>query len=80
MEDFEIQGGIAFIILFYSQLDESYYIPFADIKKFYDRSINGGKKSFTYDEIDKSYIIKKAPGALIHYLDTLNKDLDSRED
>ena len=57
MEDFEKQGGISFILLFFSSLNETYYIPFKDIKFFYERSLKGGRKSFTYDEIDKSYRI-----------------------
>lgn len=80
MEDFEKQGGISFILLFFSQLDETYYIPFKDIKRFYDRSISGGRKSFTYDEINKEYLLKTAPGALVHYLEGINKDLQSREE
>ena len=55
MEDFEKQGGISFIILFFTSLNETYYIPFQDIKRFYERSISGGRKSFTYDEINKDY-------------------------
>ncbi len=79
MEDFEKQGGIAFILLFYSKLNETYYIPFADIKRFYERSISGGRKSFTYEEIDKSFLMKSAPGALIHYLEGVQLDLKKRE-
>jgi recombination protein U len=79
MEDFEQQGGVAFIILFFTQLNETYYIPFKDIKKFYDRSITGGRKSFTYDEIDKNYLLKSSTGALIHYLEGISRDLESRE-
>lgn len=79
MEDFEAQGGISFIILFFSQLDETYYIPFADIKRFYERSIQGGRKSFTYDEINKEYRLRSAPGALIHYLEGIHKDLENRD-
>ena len=79
MEDFEAQGGIAFIILFYTQLNEIYYIPFKDIKFFYERSINDGRKSFTYNEIDKKYKIGSAPGALVHYLEGINMDLNNRE-
>lgn len=78
MEDFEKQGGISFILLFYSSLDEIYYIPFKDIKFFYDRSVNGGRKSFTYDEINKDYRIKSTSGALIHYLEGIQKDLENR--
>ena len=80
MEDFEKQGGISFVILLYSHLNESYYIPFKDIKRFYHRSNNGGRKSFTYDEINKDYLLRSAPGALIHYLEGINKDLKTRED
>ncbi len=80
MEEFEQQRGIAFIILYFSHLDEAYYIPFRDIKKFYERSINGGRKSFTIDEIDKSYRIRSAGGFQVHYLEMLQKDLDEREE
>lgn len=80
MEDFEKQGGVSFIILFFSHLNESYYIPFRDIKRFYERSINGGRKSFTYEELDKNYMLQSAPGALIHYLEGINKDLTSRDE
>lgn len=80
MEDFEKQGGISFIILFYSHKNEVYYIPFCDIKKFYERSVTGGRKSFKYEEIDKKYKLGKAPGALVHYLEGMQRDLDSRND
>ena len=53
MEDFEKQGGISFIILFYSHRNEIYYLPFTQIKAFFERSINGGRKSFRFEEIDK---------------------------
>ena len=79
MEDFEKQGGISFILLFFSSLNETYYIPFKDIKFFYERSLNGGRKSFTYDEIDKSYRIHASKGVPVHYLDALQKDIMSRD-
>ena len=78
-EDFEKQGGISFIILFFTSLNETYYIPFQDIKRFYERSISGGRKSFTYDEINKDYRLHAAPGALIHYLEGIQRDLNERE-
>ena len=78
MEDFEKQGGISFILLFFSSLNETYYIPFKDIKFFYERSLNGGRKSFTYDEIDKNYKIKSTSGAVVHYLEGIKRDLQNR--
>ena len=37
MQNFEKQNGIAFIIIYYSQRDEYYYVPFIDIMKFWER-------------------------------------------
>ena len=78
MERFEKQDGISFIILYYAHKDELYYLPFSYIKKFYDRSKQGGRKSFRFDEIDTSYRINKKSGVPVHFLETLQKDLDSR--
>ena len=78
MEDFEKQGGISFILLFFSSLNETYYIPFKDIKFFYERSLKGGRKSFTYNEIDKNYKINSTSGAVVHYLEGIKRDLQNR--
>ena len=78
MEDFEKQGGISFILLFFSSLNDTYYIPFKDFKFFYERSLNGGRKSFTYDEIDKNYKINSTSGAVVHYLEGIKRDLQNR--
>lgn len=78
MSNFEKQGGIAFIILYFISYDEKYYIPFTDIKKFWNRSKDGGRKSFTYDEVNKEYKIRSASGIIIHYIEMIQKDLDSR--
>ena len=79
MENFEKQHGISFIILYFSARDEFYYIPFCDIMKFWLRGENGGRKSFTYDEIDKNYQLHGSKGVIVHYLATLQKDISIRE-
>ena len=79
MEDFEKQGGISFIILFYSHRNEIYYLPFTQIKAFFERSINGGRKSFRFEEIDKEFKLKSAPGAPVHYLEGIQRDLSLRD-
>lgn len=79
MENFEKQHGISFIILYFSARDEFYYIPFCDIMKFWLRGENGGRKSFTYDEIDKNYQIHGYKGVIVHYLEALQKDISIRE-
>lgn len=78
MTDFEKQDGIAFVLLYYTHRDEKYYIPYKDIKKFVERAADGGLKHFKYEEIDKTYRIDRKGGVLVHYLEQLQKDLDSR--
>lgn len=79
MKDFEDQGGIAFIVLMFTHKNEIYYVPFKDVLEFYERGMNGGRKSFMYDEIDKDYLISQSKGVLVHYLEQLQKDLESRD-
>lgn len=79
MREFEEQGGIAFIILHWTSLDEVYYIPFDELYKFWSRMQEGGRKSFTYDEIDHNWRIGRHRDVLVHYLEMIQKDLDRRE-
>lgn len=79
MEEFEKQGGIAFIILHFTADNEIYYIPFKDLYRFWKRMEEGGRKSFTYDEVDKNYRIHSRRDILVHYLEPLKLDLERRE-
>lgn len=79
MKEFEEQGGVAFIILSFTALDEVYYLPFADLYRFWRRMEEGGRKSFTYEEVDKSWRIRSVRDMYVHYLEQLQMDLDSRD-
>lgn len=79
MKEFEEQGGIAFIILHFTALDEMYYVPFRDLERFWKRMEAGGRKSFTYEEVDKTYQIRASRDILVHYLETIQKDLTERD-
>lgn len=79
MEEFERQQGIAFILLYYSHLDEAYYVPYGDIVQFYERAENGGIKHFKFQEIDKTYRIERKNGVPLHYLEMLQRDILQRE-
>ncbi len=78
MTRFEQQKGVSFIILYFSQLNEFYYLPYDDIMKFWKRGKEGGRKSFTYDEINKDYQIHSTKGIIVHYLEAFQKDLLQR--
>lgn len=79
MEEFEEQGGISFIILSYTHKNEIYYLPFIRLKEFWKRMEDGGRKSFTYEEVDKSWKIKSHRDIFVHYLEMIQKDLDGRD-
>ena len=79
MTEWEQQGGIAFIILYYSQRGEAYYIPLCHILTFWNRGQQGGRKSFTYEEIDKSYAINMTGGIYLHYLEKIQQDMDEQQ-
>ena len=80
MEQFEAQQGISFLIIYYTHRDELYYMPFRDVKRFWDRAGEGGRKSFRFEEIDITYEITPHDGLLVPYLDMMQKDLESRDD
>ena len=79
MKDFEQQGGIAFFILHFTSEDEIYYIPFRRMYQFWKRMENGGRKSFTYEEIDPEFRVLSSRDILVHYLAAIQRDLDLRE-
>lgn len=78
MEDFEQQGGVSFLLIYYTARDEMYYLPFAKLKEFWSRKEAGGRKSFRFEEFDHSYRIRSEGPALVHYLEGLQKDLENR--
>ncbi|MDD7027163.1 MAG: Holliday junction resolvase RecU [Lachnospiraceae bacterium] len=80
MEQFEGQGGIAFLIIYYSHKDIFYYLTLKQLLLFWKRASEGGRKSFRFDELKEAYILPKKHGILVPYLDMLQKDLAEREE
>lgn len=80
MESFEKQGGIAFIIIFYTHKNLLYYLTYSKLSEFWNRAKNGGRKSFRFEELEEEYILPHKNGVLVPYLDILNKDLAQREE
>ncbi|GHU61451.1 Holliday junction resolvase RecU [Clostridia bacterium] len=79
MTQFEEQKGISFILLRYTEKEEMYYLPFTFLKKVWDRMQTGGRKSFTYEELDVNYRVYTKGRYLVHYLENLQRDLENRE-
>ena len=80
MGDYEQQQGISFLIIYFSSREEYYYVPYRDVKRFWDRAALGGRKSFRIEELDRNYIIKVTIQIFVHYLDAINKDLAQRDE
>lgn len=80
MLDFEKQRGVAFFLIYYTKRDMMYYLRIDDLKVFWDRAKEGGRKSFRLDELDPEYVIPKKRGVLVPYLEMIQKDLDLKDE
>lgn len=78
MNDFEMQDGIAFILISFTHRNEFYYMRFQELMNFWNRAVEGGRKSFRYEELNPKYFLTETPGVFIPYLETLQKDLSER--
>lgn len=79
MTHFEEQGGVTFLILFFSMRNELFYLPYRDMMKFWNRGREGGRKSFRYEELDQNYYLEPKNGFLVPYLEGLQLDLEFRD-
>jgi recombination protein U len=79
MKEFEEQSGVSFLLIYYKKRDIYYYLTFKRLLDFWERAMNGGRKSFRYEELDPFYQIPVQNGLCIHYLELLKRDLEHRE-
>ena len=78
MRQFEEQEGIAFFLIYFTEIQVYYYLTFRQFLPFWQRMEKGGRKSFRFDELDQTYIIRPRGGYLIPYLEMINKDVSER--
>lgn len=79
MENFEKQGGISFLIIYFSSRNELYYMSFSEIQKFWNRAQEGGRKSIRLEELSPAFFMNLKNGCFVPYLEALQMDLDQRE-
>lgn len=79
MREFEQQEGVAFLLIAFTAHDLYYYMRLCELDIYLERALQGGRKSFRLDELDKSYFIKNETGAHIPYLEFLQLDLQERQ-
>lgn len=80
MADFENQDGIAFILIYYSERNELYYMRFDELFRFWRRAQDGGRKSIRYEELDPRFFMELKHGYYVPYLDAMNLDLELRDE
>ncbi|SDB97860.1 MULTISPECIES: Holliday junction resolvase RecU [unclassified Candidatus Frackibacter] len=70
-------GAIAFLLVRFKSLDETYYLPFELLAQYMKNKKQGGRKSIPYDEIAKGRYKLSAKGlALLDYLSIIDKIID----
>ena len=79
MESFVKQAGIAFIVIYFVNREIYYYLTFDEIKKYYDRMKNGGRKSIAFDEFSDSQFFERKGNLLVPYLDMIKMELENKE-
>jgi recombination protein U len=72
MEAFMGQEGIAFLLVHFKAMAEIFFLPWEQLKHCYGLSRQGGRKSISYADFDKAYMVRNAGGFPIHYLEALN--------
>lgn len=80
MGEYERQGGISFLLIYYSGKNSLYYMRFEEILKFWKRAQEGGRKSFRLEELDMRFFFDVKGGCYVPYLEPLNMDLEMRDE
>ena len=75
------QGGIAFLIIYYTARNILYYMRFQEVQAFWKRAEEGWPgKSFRFEELDPRFFLELQGGIYVPYLDAINQDLSLREE
>jgi len=79
MRDFEAQGGVAFLLIYFSPVQIYYYMTFREMMRFIERMRQGGRKSFRFEELSPGYFLREKD-SLIPILEGISADLQEREE
>lgn len=79
MQEFEAQEGISFLLIYFSHRNCYYYMRCSEMMNFWNRSLQGGRKSFLLTELDERYFLLEKNGFLVPFLDGIRQDLEDRD-
>ena len=66
MRQYEEQGGISFLLIYFTSRHVCYYMSFQEMMKYWNRAKEGGVKHFKYEELDIGFFVPL--GALIPFV------------
>ncbi len=79
MEEYELNGGISFLLVYFKKTEEYFLLPFKVLKEYWDKAQKGGRKSIPYSAFDKALTINNENGCVLNYLEALNTYLCNKE-
>ena len=79
MKQFEEQGGISFLLLYFTNRQACYFLSFEEAMRYWKRGENGGPKHFKYEELDIGCFVPLKKGMILHYLECLKKYLEQKQ-
>ena len=70
----EKHGGISFLLIRYNDFDEVFVVPTSILYEEYQKSLNGGRKSLSYDFVKKyGYLVETGYAPRINYLKVIDE-------
>ena len=79
MRQYEEQGGISFLLIYFTSRHVCYYMSFQEMMKYWNRAKEGGVKHFKYEELDIGFFVPLKQGMILHYLECLQKVLKQKD-
>ena len=74
-------GGIGFFIISWNHTNETFLLPIMKLKIFWERMLNGERKSITYNELkENSLLIKEGYNPRLDYLKAIDYYLENNID
>jgi recombination protein U len=69
LKRYEDQGGIAFLLVYFESLKETYFVPIQWFLYYWNEAKKGGKKSIPYAHFQMDLRqVKQEKGIVLHYL------------
>ncbi len=75
MTDFKAQGGVAFLIIYYTHRELFYYMNIDELNTFLERAAKGGRKSIAFKELKEENFLPKKSSFFVPYLDMVAREV-----